>query len=250
MSEQNNVQNTTDEQGNEEEEVTTSTSEGTEDVNVEAADKAVETVEESAPEEEVEMEIPTIEDLLLRDHKEKVLGKDRISRKQMESYVRFLGYDPEADEPVNPLEGDFIVNVLGEYDTAMWARIAKQGKSALGPNAKDVHDAYIAMWEEWRDKQANRPPRSHMWLKGVVAAALLIAEHMGEDLTELAKEKPPTEEELAERAAQEAAEKEAEAKDKALAEGQDAPSEEPQQEQPAPDPADMDSDTSEEANAE
>jgi hypothetical protein len=123
---------------------------------------------------------PTVEELLLRDHKERVLGKDKISAAQMASYLNFLGYDPEAETPVNPLEGAFFTEVLGGFNIDMLRRVALKGKSALGEKAKEVDDAYIAMWEEWKDGLSNRPPKSHMWLKGVVAAALLIAEHHGE----------------------------------------------------------------------
>lgn len=204
-----------------------------------------------APEEVAEeTAAPTLEELLLRDHKERVLGKDRISASQMASYLSFLGYDPDSDEPVNPLESPFIVDVLGEYDLDMWKRIALKGKSALGSDAKKVDEAYVDMWEEWRDEQSNRPPKSHMWLKGVVAAALLIAEHQGEveqlkveDV--IAKEKAEAEKAAAEAAEKAKAEAEAKQAEKAQA---DADAEAQAADKAAEDGDDSDTDRSVEDN--
>lgn len=192
------------------------------DVNTEAADAAVQTVEEGTVEE---TDAPTVEELLLKDHKQKVLGKDRISKSQMQSYREFLTHDPESgDELASPLQHPLIADLLADYDAAMWGRIAKQGKSALGEKAKEVDDAYCDMWEEWRDQQANRPPKSHKWLKGAVAAALLIAESIGEMEQEQWTTPVPQPGEEGEAVAT------AEAKDEALAEG--ATPETPEQEQP------------------
>jgi hypothetical protein len=109
---------------------------------------------------------PDIADLLRRS--QALVVRDSISRPQMESYVAFLG-----DQP---LQHPLMAGVLGEYDRVMWERIARDGKSALGEKSGEVDRAYIAMWEEWQETQPNRPPRSHIWLKGVVAAALAIAD--------------------------------------------------------------------------
>ena len=250
MSEQNDV--TTDvntEQDQQDSNVVTETVEGTEPVNTETAEVGVETAQQDeAPEETPEP--PSVEELLLRDHKSKVLGKDRISKSQMQSYLKFLSTNPETGqqevfgedeevpegvEPRSLLEHPFITDILGPFDTTMWGQIAKYGKNRLGDQAKEVDEAYVDMWTEWKATQSPVPPKSHMWLKGITAAALLIAEREGE-LTqdqwatpEPEPTQPATEQAIA------AATAEAEAKDAALAEGQDAPEGEPEQEQPAPD---------------
>jgi hypothetical protein len=157
--------------------------------------------------------IPTIEDLLLKDHKERVLGKDKISRSQMASYLEFFKTDPETGEVAEDM-GDvmahpLLTDVLGEYDTEMWAKIAKQGKSALGEKAKDVDEKYIAMWNEWKDNSGHGSsvPKSHMWLKGVVAAALLIAESYEEAQATIAAATEKAEAEKAAKAEAEATKK-------------------------------------------
>jgi hypothetical protein len=248
MSEQNDV--STDVNNEQDQQDTVTVTEGTEPVNTEAAEAAVETVEETAPEETPEP--PSVEELLLRDHKSKVLGKDRISRSQMQSYLKFLSTNPETGqqevfgedeevpegvEPRSILQHPFITDILGQFDTQTWGLVAKYGKNRLGDKQDEVDSAYVDMWNEWKATQSPVPPKSHMWLKGIVAAALLIAEREGE-LTQDRWETPVEQEATsATEQAIEAATAEAEAKDAALAEGESAPESEPEQEQPAPEPS-------------
>lgn len=183
----------------------------TDTVEVPEGTETQETTTQSTPEM---VGIPTIEDLLLKDHKEKVLGKDKISRSQMASYLEFFKTDPETGEVAETLEDvmshPLIADVLGEYDAEMLAKIAKQGKSALGEKAKDVDETYIAMWNEWKDNSGHGSsvPKSHMWLKGVVAAALLISESYEESIAAIAEAETKAAEEKAAKEAKEAKEAE------------------------------------------
>jgi hypothetical protein len=150
---------------------------------------------------EPEVQPPTVEELLLKGHKERVLGKDRISAKQMSSYLKFL--TDKGDE--------FADEVMGTHDENVWKAVARGGKSAV-PNGKDVDDKFVALWNEWKSEQQDPGSisKSHMWLKGVCAAALLIAMHNdeqteGEENTDLyapvlepVEEQPEEERETAE----------------------------------------------------
>lgn len=143
---------------------TTEATEATEGSTPDAPTEPAEVAVEVGTEPEA-IEPPTVEELILKDHKERVLGKDRISRNQMKSYIKFL-----TDK------GEDFVEVMGTQDTNVWAAVAKRGKSAM-PNGKDVDAKFVELWGEWKGEQPNPGDisGSHMWLKGVCAAALLIA---------------------------------------------------------------------------
>ena len=53
---------------------------------------------------------------------------------------------------------------------------ARDGVRWTEPHGKLIDDVYLAMWEPWAAAQTSPPPRSHCWVKGVVATGIALAE--------------------------------------------------------------------------
>jgi hypothetical protein len=92
---------------------------------------------------------------------------DRIREAQARTYLAFLGEDSMA----HPLFTQILAGLTPDQLTAL----ANVGKSAI-PNGRLLDKKFVAMWEDWAAKQPGPVPVSHMWIKGVVAFALALAD--------------------------------------------------------------------------
>lgn len=87
------------------------------------------------------------------------LSADRISRLQVASYLAFFE------------DTTFFEDALGAFDQEALHALARDGKRAA--NGKELDADYVEAWEQWRPSSV---PKSHMWIKGMVATALAVAE--------------------------------------------------------------------------
>lgn len=204
-------------------------------------------VEVQEPEEEAVKEAPYYMKLL--EHHNDLLGKDKISAKQMRSFLAFL---TNGDENANPLQHPFVTDELGRYGRETLAIIARDGRHKAIPNREEANaldEKYLEHWNAWRD--AGQPGFEEKlssnyggaWLKGIVCTVLLISEDLGVEEGGVS-ERYPRQAELerikseraaaeakARREAQEKAEAEAAAKKAAEEEAKEPESETPEEEQ-------------------
>lgn len=100
--------------------------------------------------------------LTLTDH---VVGRNKISSRQHATYVAFLSY--EQDTPFHAA-----VNALSQEDLEA---VAHDGYSALGDAGKDLDALFCAAWDAWVASLPVAPPKSHKWIKGVLATAIILS---------------------------------------------------------------------------
>jgi hypothetical protein len=93
-----------------------------------------------------------------------IVGRNTISSAQMASYTTFL--DTELDAPFASA-----LIALSAEDAAL---IARHGYSAV-PQGKDLDGLFCAAWDKWVAGLDVKPPKSHKWIKGVLAAALILS---------------------------------------------------------------------------
>ena len=92
------------------------------------------------------------------------LGRNTISSPQMRTYDAFLSHE-HADNPFH--------DALALLTADEVASVAKFGYSALGPAGKALDIAFCVCWDAWVATLPVAPPKSHMWIKGLLAAALI-----------------------------------------------------------------------------
>ena len=94
-----------------------------------------------------------------------VVGRNKISAAQRTSYEAFLAY--EQDTPFHEA-----VNALSQDQLELVARL---GYSALGPQGKALDTLFCAAWDAWVATLPVAPPKSHKWIKGVLATAIILS---------------------------------------------------------------------------
>lgn len=92
-----------------------------------------------------------------------IVGRNTISAAQMRSYAAFLDTDTGAFGQA--------INALSAEDCALVARL---GYSAIA-GGKDLDTVFCAAWDRWVATLEVAPPKSHKWIKGVLAAALILS---------------------------------------------------------------------------
>ena len=95
--------------------------------------------------------------LTLEQH---VTGRNKVGKNQWKSYTAYL----DSQEGLAFIAG---------LDLETMQAIARGGYSSI-PNGKDLDAEYVASWARWVATQEVAPPKSHMWIKGVCVAALVI----------------------------------------------------------------------------
>lgn len=97
--------------------------------------------------------------LTLEQH---TMGRNKIGKNQWATYLAYLDHQEGrayiAGLPVEEMQA-----------------IARGGYSSL-PHGKLLDEEYIASWARWTATLETTPPKSHMWIKGVCAAALILTE--------------------------------------------------------------------------
>src|SRR4051794_25955573 len=89
-----------------------------------------------------------------------VVGRNKISSRQRATYEAFLAYEQET-----PFHA--AVNALAQEDLEL---VARHGYSAIACG-KDLDDLFCAAWDAWVATLEVAPPKSHKWIKGVLATA-------------------------------------------------------------------------------
>jgi hypothetical protein len=92
-----------------------------------------------------------------------IIGRNTISSAQMASYTAFLDTDTGAF--------GHAINALSADDCASVARL---GYSSIA-GGKDLDTLFCAAWDAWTATLEVAPPKSHKWIKGVLAAALILS---------------------------------------------------------------------------
>lgn len=94
-----------------------------------------------------------------------IVGRNTISRAQMASYTAFLSC--ELDAP--------FASAMQALTADECAAVAHSGYSALGSAGKPLDTLFCAAWDKWVATLPVAPPNSHKWIKGVLAAALILS---------------------------------------------------------------------------
>jgi len=89
-----------------------------------------------------------------------VLGRNKIGKRQWASYHVFLASD----------QGLSWLASLTQEETETLARL---GWSKV-PGGRAIDERFVAAWASWASSLPVAPPKSHMWSKGVAAAALIL----------------------------------------------------------------------------
>ena len=92
-----------------------------------------------------------------------VIGRNKISHAQRASYVAFLAYEQQT--PFHDA-----CNALTQEELE---RVAHDGYSALGSRGKALDALFCAAWDAWVETLEVAPPKSHKWIKGVLAIAII-----------------------------------------------------------------------------
>jgi hypothetical protein len=100
--------------------------------------------------------------LTLTDH---VVGRNKISSRQRATYEAFLAYEQHT-------EFHAAVNALTQDELEA---VARHGYSALGPAGKLLDGLFCDAWDGWVATLEVAPPKSHKWIKGVLATAIILS---------------------------------------------------------------------------